>query len=79
MGRVGTDRKDNFHYLSFLAFSNQILIERRHNGIFFNFLKILAIFLEFSIMRRVGTEQNDNFYFLSFFRFPNLFWTEMTP
>ena len=45
--------------------------------IFFNFLKFVAIFLEFLIRRRVGTKRNDNFYFLSSSAFPYLFWLEM--
>ena len=46
---------------------------------FFNFLKIFAIFLEFSITRWVGTKRNDNFYFLYFSAFSDLFWLEMKP
>ena len=47
--------------------------------IFFNFLNLCAILLEFSINRRVGTKRNDNFYFLSFSALSNLFWLEMKP
>ena len=47
--------------------------------VFFNFLNIFAILLEFFILRRVGTERNDNFYFLYFPAFSNLFWLEMKP
>ena len=45
--------------------------------IFFNFLNLVAIFLELSITRRVGTEWNWNFYFLSLSALSNLFWLEM--
>ena len=47
--------------------------------IFFNFLNLCAILLEFSINRRVGTKRNDNFSFLSFSALSNLFWLEMRP
>ena len=43
---------------------------------FSNFLKIFAIFLEFSVTGRVGTGRNDTFYSLSLSAFPNLFWLE---
>ena len=48
--------------------------------VFFNFLNIFTILLEFSITRRVGTERTDNFYFFSFSAFSNLFyaWNEGT-
>ena len=47
--------------------------------VFFNFLNLFAIFLEFSITRRVGMNRNDNFYFLSFSAFSNLFRLEINP
>ena len=47
--------------------------------VFFNFLNIFAIFLEFFIRGRVGTGWNDNFYFHPFFGFPNRFWLEKKP
>ena len=34
------------------------------NGIFFNFFKLFAILLEFSITRRVGTERNGSIIFI---------------
>ena len=34
--------------------------------VFFNFLNIFAIFLEFSLTIREGTKQNDRFYFFHF-------------
>ena len=50
-----------------------------HNGFFFNFLNILAIFFEFCITDGIGTERNDNFYFHSFSFFSTLFWIQKKP
>ena len=74
--RVGTERNDNFYFLSFPAFSNLFLAWHEAITLFFNFFNF---FLEFSITCRVGMEWNDNFYFLSFSAFSNLFWLEMKP
>ena len=76
--RVGTERNDNFYFLSFSDFSylkawNEAIM------VSFNFLNFFAIFLKFSIMRRVRTKRNKNFYFLCFSSFSNLLWLEMKP
>ena len=41
--------------------------------VFFNFLNVFAIFLEFSILRRVGTKRNDTIYVHSFSALPTYF------
>ena len=65
--------------LSLWAFSNKFWHGMPPKLYFFNFLKNLSIFLEFSITHRDEAEQNDNFYFLYFSAFCNLFWLEMKP
>ena len=76
--RVRMERKDNFYFLSFAAFSCLFLLEMKPQRYFFNFLNFLAICLEFSITYRVGTERsgterNDNFYFSLSHLFPPYF------
>ena len=78
--RVRTEWKDNFYFLSFIAFSNLFWLEMKPTWYFLIFLIFFVIFLEFSIItHRVGTKRNDNFYFLSFPAFSNLFWLKMKP
>ena len=43
--------------------------------VFFNFMNIFAIFMEFSFTLRVGTKRSDNFHFLRIFQ-PILAWNE---
>ena len=62
--RVGTERNNNFYFLSFSALSNLFWVEMTPYWFYDYFLTFFAISLEFSIARRVGTERNDNFYFL---------------
>ena len=73
---AGTERIDNFYFLSFSSFSSLFLASNEPIMALFLFFNFFAIFLEFSISRRVGTKRNDNFYFLSFSAFSNLFWPE---
>ena len=62
LGRVVTDRNDNFFFpLSQLVPS--VLASKEVIMMFFIFLNFFAIFLEFSIPGRVGTDRNDNFFF----------------
>ena len=63
----------------FVSLFQLILVWKEVITGFFNFLKIFAIFLEFSFTRWMGTKRNDNFYFLYFSAFSNLFWLEMKP
>ena len=62
----------------FLGLLRPILPRQEAVKVFFNFLNIFTIFLEFSITH-VGTDRTDNFYFFSFSAFSNLFWLEMKP
>ena len=78
--RVGTERNDNFYFLSFSSFLFQpILACNEAIMVLFHLMNFFAIFLEFSFKRRVEMERNDNFYFLSFSALSNLFWLEMKP
>ena len=70
--QVRRERKDNFYFFSFAAFSCLFWLEMKPQWYFF----IVLNFLEFSITHRVGTMRNDNFYFLSFPAFSNLFWLQ---
>ena len=79
MRRVGTKRNDNFLFSLFFSLFQTILAWKEAITGFLNFLKIFAIFLEFSIARWVGTKRNDIFYFLYFSTFSNLFLLEMKP
>ena len=78
MRRAGTKRNDNFFFLFFSLFQTILAWKEAITG-FFNFLKIFAIFLEFSVTHWVGTKRNDIFYFLSFLTISNLFWLELKP
>ena len=76
---IGTERNDNFYFLSFSFFSTLFWLQKKPQRYFIIFWFFFAIFLEFSITFRVKTKQNDNFYFLSFSALTNLFWLGMTP
>ena len=78
-GRNGTERNNNFYFLSFSAFPNLFWLEKKPSWCFLTFWIFLLSFLEFFITRHVRTERNDNFYFFSFSAFSNLFWLEMKP
>ena len=69
-GRIGTERNDNFYFLSFSSFSKLLWLEMKPQWYFFNFLNFFCyffvIFMEFSIRHRVGTKRNDNFLFSLF-------------
>ena len=73
MPRVRMERKDNFYFLSFAAFSLLFSLEMKPQWYFL----IFQIFLEFSSTRLVGTKRNGNFYFPYFSSFSDLFWLEM--
>ena len=79
MDGVGTERNDNFYFLSFSFFSTLFRLQKKRQWYFIIFWIVFTIFLEFSITLRVRTKQNDTFYFLSFSALSNLFWLEMTP
>ena len=67
MGRVGRNGSEQYVSLYlFLGLLQRILDWKEAIIGFSNFLKIFAIFLEFSFTRWVGTKRNDNFYFLYF-------------
>ena len=70
--RVRMERKDNFYFLFFAAFSCLFWLEMKPM-VFLNFVNFFAIFLEFSITHRVVTERNDNFYFSFSHPFANYF------
>ena len=74
--RVGTERNDNFYFLSFLPFLTNFGLKEAII-VFFNFFNFVGIFLELSITGQVGSGRNDNFYFLSFSAFSNLVWLGM--
>ena len=77
-GRNGTERNDNFYFLSFPAISSLLWLKMKPQWyclIFWIFLP----FLEFSITPRARMERMNNFYFLSFSVFSNLFLLEMKP
>ena len=76
--RVGTERNDNFYFLSFLPFPTNFGLKEAVI-VFFNFFNFVGIFLELSITGQVGSDRNDNFYFLSFSAFSNIFWLEKKP
>ena len=76
---IGTERNDNFYFLSFSFFSTQFWLQKKPQRYFIIFWFFFANFLEFSITLRVRRKQNDNFYFLSFSVFSCLFWLEMKP
>ena len=76
-GRNEMERK--FLFSPFLGLFQLTLDWNEAIMVFFNFLDLFLIFLQFSITRRVGTKRNDNFYSLSFSSFSNLFWLEMKP
>ena len=76
---IGTERNNNFYFLSFSFFSNLFWLQKKQQRYFIIFWFFFSIFFEFSITLRVRTKQNDNFYFLSFSALSNLFWLEMTP
>ena len=59
----------------FLILFQPILAWNEFIMVFFNFLNIFVIFLEFSIAHRVGTKRNDNFLFSLF---PILFQPTLT-
>ena len=76
---IGTERNDNFYFLSFSFFSTLFLLQKKPQQYFIIFWIFFAIFMEFSITLRVRTKQNDNFYFISFSASSALFWLEMMP
>ena len=78
-GRNGTERNDNFYFLSFPTFSSLLWLKMKPQWYFFDSLNFFAIFLEFSITPRARMKRKHNFYFLSFSVFSNLFWLEMKP
>ena len=75
----GNETERQFFFSLFVSLFQPILAWKEAIIGFFNFLKIFAIFLEFSFTRWVGTKRNDNFYFLYFSAISNLFWLEMKP
>ena len=78
--RIGQERNGTIIFNSLFLLRFQPIFARNvFVLVFFNFLYVFVIFLEFSITHRVGTKQNDNFYILSFSAFFNLFWFEMMP
>ena len=70
---VGTERKDNFYFLSFSAFSNLFWLERS-TMVFFNFFNFFTIFF-LNFLSRVVEERNGPIIFIfSLFRhFPTYF------
>ena len=77
--RNGTERKNNFYFLSFWAGLNLFFLQMKPKWYSSNFLNFFAICLEFSIRHWVGTKGNDNLYFLSFSAFSNQFMIEKKP
>ena len=79
-GRLGTDRNENFNYLSFLASSNLFWIEMKPQWyFFFNFLNFLAVFFGIFYYASVRNETERQFLFslfLSLFQ-PILPWNEV--
>ena len=61
LDRNGMELK--FLFSLFLNLYRPILARNEAIMLFFNFLKILVILMEFSITLRAGTKRNDNFYF----------------
>ena len=74
----GTERNDNFYFLSFPTFSSLFWLKMKPQWYFLIF-EFFCLFLELSITPRVRMERKDNFYFLSFSVFSNLFWLKMKP
>ena len=80
VGWVGTDRNNNFHYLSFLAFSNVFWIEKKPQWSFLIFWICLLFFWNFLL--RVWLERNITITFVFSISqpFPTYFglkWTHM--
>ena len=65
--RNETERNDKFLFSLFLGLFQPFFALNEATLVFFNFLKIFLIFLEFSIMRQVGTELNKTIIFFSLF------------
>ena len=61
-GRNGTERNDNFYFLSFSTFSNLFRLKWSHNGIFFIFWIFLLFFC--NLFLRVGLERNRTIIFI---------------
>ena len=75
--RFGTDRNDNFLYLSFVAFSNLFRIEMKPQWCFFEFFSYFFGIFNYASGRN---ETERQFLFsLSLSAFSNLFWLEMKP
>ena len=77
--RVGTERNNNFYFLSFGAVLNLFFLQMKPKWYPSDFLNFFAICLKFSITHWVGTKRNDNLYFLSFSVFSNQFLLEKKP
>ena len=73
MRREGTERNENFYFISFTSFSNPFSPEMLQYWYFFYILNFLAIFLKFCIRRWVGTKRNENFYLYLSHPFPTYF------
>ena len=71
MPRVRMERKDNFYFLSFAAFSCLFLLEMKPQWYFLIFSYLFGIFYYTS--GRNGTKRNDNFCFSLSHLFPTYF------